>query len=188
MESFKSGIIESSKFVPKHFVIDVDGVLTDGKFYYTAEGKVMKKFGPDDADALSILRDKLTIHMISGDKRGFPITKKRIEDMKYTLDLVSTFDRLKWIQERYEPRQTIFMGDGIYDVLVFKGVAYSIAPANAFFKTKVAADFITNARGSEGAVAEACVHILEEFFGGFDIEKLSFERGSGAWSGRSGVK
>lgn len=188
MESFKSGIVEINKFTPKNFVIDVDGVLTDGKFYYTVEGKVMKKFGPDDADALSILRNKLTIHMISGDKRGFLITKKRIDDMKFPLDLVSTFDRLKWIKQRYDPSQTFFMGDGIYDSLVFKKVAYSIAPANAFFKTKEMADFVTIARGSEGAVAEACVHILEKFFGGFDVEKLSFEHGSGAWSGPSEVQ
>lgn len=170
---------------PKYFIIDVDGVLTDGTFYYTREGKVMKKFGPDDSDALSMLRDKLTIHMISGDKRGFAITKKRIDDMDYPLDLVSTFDRLRWIQEHYNPAETIFMGDGIYDVLVSKGVGYSIAPANAFYKTKESADFVTNARGGEGAVAEACVHILEKFFDGFDVFKLTFEHGSGAWSGHS---
>src|SRR3989338_6730552 len=150
MEGAQS-IARNASFVLKYFVIDVDGVLTDGKFYYSAEGKVMKKFGSDDADALSILRDKLTIHMISGDKRGFPITKKRIDDMKYPLDLVSTFDRLQWIKEHYNPAETIFMGDGIYDAFVFKGVGYSIAPANAFFKTKERADFVTHARGSEGA-------------------------------------
>ena len=188
MESFKSGLVEKGQFVPKYFVIDVDGVLTDGKFYYTAEGKVMKKFGPDDADALSILRHKLTIHMISGDKRGFSITKKRIDDMKYPVDLVSTFDRIKWMKERFDLNKTIFMGDGIYDALVFKEVAYSIVPANAFYKTKELADFVTKARGSECAVAEACVHVLENFFDGFDVFKLSFEYGSGAWSGPSEVQ
>ena len=38
--------INTEDFTPRYFVIDVDGVLTDGKFYYTTEGKVMKKFGP----------------------------------------------------------------------------------------------------------------------------------------------
>ena len=32
----------------KTFIVDVDGVLTDGKFYYSSEGKLMKKFGPHD--------------------------------------------------------------------------------------------------------------------------------------------
>jgi 3-deoxy-D-manno-octulosonate 8-phosphate phosphatase (KDO 8-P phosphatase) len=43
-----------SKF--KIFIIDVDGVMTDGKFYYSDKGKVMKVFGADDNDALSLLK------------------------------------------------------------------------------------------------------------------------------------
>lgn len=167
----------------KNFILDVDGVFTDGKFYYTVDGKVMKKFGPEDNDALSLLKDKLYLHAISGDKNGFAITKRRIsDDMGLPLDQVSTFQRLEWICERFDPEETIYMGDGIFDPLVFKGVAYSIAPGNAFYKTKAQADFVTNARGGEGAVAEACLHILEKFFGvDFDVHSLDMRDGSGAW-------
>ena len=77
------------------------------------------------------------------------------------------------------------MGDGIYDPLVFKKVGYSIAPANAFFKTKEMANFVTNARGGEGAVAEACLHILEKFFGPFDLFNSDFSNGSGAWKNKA---
>jgi 3-deoxy-D-manno-octulosonate 8-phosphate phosphatase (KDO 8-P phosphatase) len=167
---------------PKNFIFDVDGVFTDGKFHYTVEGKVMKTYGDADADALSLLKGKLHAHMVSGDKRGFPITKKRIaDDMKFPLDLVSTFERVEWIREHYDPRETIYMGDGIFDPLVFKHVYYSIAPANAFFHTKEAADFVTNARGGEGAVAEAILHVLEKFFEPFDLYRHQFQHGSGAW-------
>ncbi|KKS10103.1 MAG: Low specificity phosphatase (HAD superfamily)-like protein [candidate division WWE3 bacterium GW2011_GWF2_41_45] len=172
--------------VPKYLVLDVDGVFTDGTFYYTTEGKVMKKFGPEDNDALSLLKDKLTIHAISGDKNGFAITKKRIaDDMGLPLDLVSTFNRVEWIEQKYNLAETIYMGDGIYDPLVFKKVGYSIAPANAFFKTKEMANFVTNARGGEGAVAEACLHILEKFFGPFDLFNSDFSNGSGAWKNKA---
>lgn len=166
----------------KNLILDVDGVFTDGTFYYTVEGKVMKKFGPEDNDALSLLRDKLYIHAVSGDKNGFAITKKRIaDDMGMPLDMVSTFERIEWIRERFDPEETIYIGDGIFDPLVFKHVAYSIAPANAFFKTKEAADFVTNARGGEGAVAEAVLHILEKFFEPFDVFSHDFKKGSGVW-------
>ena len=179
------GIKKELRIKPKYFILDVDGVFTDGKFYYTEEGKVMKKYGPDDSDGLSLLRDKIHLHAISGDKRGFGITKKRITDMKLPIDLVSTFDRVAWIKENFNPEETIYMGDGIYDPLVFKAVAYGIAPANSFYKTKEDANFVTNAKGSEGAVAEACIHILEKFFGEkFDIHSLTFEKGSGAWKGK----
>ena len=62
----------------KNFILDVDGVFTDGSFYYSEEGKLLKKFGDADNDALSFLKDKLHIEMITGDKRGFPISKKLV--------------------------------------------------------------------------------------------------------------
>lgn len=150
----------------KNFILDVDGVFTDGKFNYSSQGKVLKTFGDADSDALSLLTKYFHIEMITGDKRGYDISEKRIQtDMKYTLSLVSTFDRASWIASKFNLTETIYMGDGIYDSLVFDKVGYGISPSNAFFKTKEKANFVTNAKGGEGAVAEACVHILESIIG-----------------------
>jgi 3-deoxy-D-manno-octulosonate 8-phosphate phosphatase (KDO 8-P phosphatase) len=146
----------------KNFILDVDGVFTDGKFHYTSEGKFFKTFGDADSDALSLIKNYFHIEMVTGDKRGFPISKKRIQDdMGYNLNLVSTFQRKEWIQEKFKLEETIYMGDGIFDVLVFEAIGLSIAPANAFFNTKSIANFVTNAKGGEGAVAEACVYLFE---------------------------
>lgn len=169
-------------FKPQYFIVDVDGVFTDGSFYYTVVGKVMKKFGPDDNDGLTLLTNKLKVIAVTGDKRGFEITKKRIsEDMGLRLELVSTFERLEWIEKNFDAKKCIYMGDGIFDGLVFRGVGYSIAPANAFHKTKEIADFVTQKKGGEGAVAEACIHILDTFYEGFSYEKLDLNKGSGVW-------
>ena len=168
----------------KNFILDVDGVFTDGKFHYTTEGKVFKTYGDADNDALSLIKKYLHVEMISGDKRGFGITKKRIEDdMGYPLSLVSTFRRKEWMEEKFNLSETIYMGDGIYDVLVFDVVGFSIAPANAFINTKSQADFVTVSRGGEGAVAEACVYIFENFLG-IDFNELirSPIRESGNWT------
>ena len=119
--------------------------------------------------------------MISGDKRGFTITKKRIDDMGFPVTLVSTFERVKWIEEKFNLDETIFMGDGIYDALVFEKIGYSIVPANAFYLTKKKANFVTQSKGGEGAVAEACLHIMEKFFESFDLSKIDLSSGSGAW-------
>lgn len=164
-------------------ILDVDGVFTDGKFHYTADGKLMKTFGDADSDALSLLSRFISIEMITGDKRGFAITHRRIaEDMGYQLSLVSTFERAKWIGERKNLAKTIYMGDGIFDSLVFEQVGYGIAPANAFPLTRSKASFVTNAKGGEGAVAEACVHVMEKFFGK-TIEQVIHEKidESGSW-------
>ena len=91
---------------PACFILDVDGVMTTGHFFYSAEGKVMKIFGPDDNDGLSLLKTSIDIRFITGDKKGFPISKKRIvEDMNYELDIVSTIRRVDWIKERYPARK-----------------------------------------------------------------------------------
>lgn len=169
------------KFAPKNFIIDVDGVLTDGKFYYSADGKVMKVFGPDDNDALHLIKDMLSIRMVSGDKRGCAITKRRIHDMGFPLDLVSTFERVAWIQKNFNLAETIYMGDGIFDSLVFDAVLYAIAPANAFIETKKSADFVTRACGGEGAVAEACFHIMKKFFTPLDVRAVRHHEQVGVW-------
>src|SRR5438874_2047289 len=99
--------------------------MTTGQFYYTAEGKVAKLFGADDHDALLLLKPQLNIQFITGDRKGFEISKKRIaDDMKFPLELVSTVQRAKWIKERFDPRDVVYMGDGIFDAYVFPHVGY----------------------------------------------------------------
>jgi len=166
----------------KNFILDVDGVLTDGSYYYTTEGKVMKVFGPDDHDALLLLKPHLHICMVTGDKKGFAISNKRIaEDMKFPLHQVSTFERVAWIKERFDLEETIYMGDGIFDAMVFEAVAYGVAPANSFFLAKEKANFVTSSRGGDSAVAEACLHIMEKFFKPLDLMNSALKKGQGEW-------
>ena len=170
----------------KNFIIDVDGVMTDGRFYYTSEGKAMKAFGADDHDGLLLLKPYLNIVFVTGDKKGFEITKKRIaDDMKFPLELVSTLGRIEWMIEKgLDPKETIYMGDGIFDAMVFSKVGYGISPANGFFTTKKEADFVTQSVGGHGAVGEACVHLLERFFTPFDPLNVEVEKGSGEWGNK----
>jgi len=167
------------------FILDVDGVLTTGHFFYSVDGKMMKIFGPDDNDALSLLRPYLEIRFITGDRKGFDITRKRVvDDMKYPLDLVSTIKRVEWIGERYPLQRVIYMGDGIFDHIVMKQVGYAIAPANADHLAKEAANFVTERKGGDRAVAEACLHILKKFFHSYDPEKIPSDllNLSGEWA------
>ena len=157
---------------PKVFILDVDGVLTDGKFYYSDKGKIMKSFGADDNDALKILSKYIKIEFVTGDKRGFKITKKRILDMGFKVNLVSTIKRVEWIKSKFNLREVIYMGDGIFDGLVMSQVMYAIAPANSNEVCKKYANFITKRSGGDRAVSEACLHILSFFFKSLDLKKL----------------
>ena len=121
----------------KNLIIDVDGVMTDGKFYYSHDGKVMKAFGADDHDALSILKNYINIIFVTGDKKGFKISKKRITShMGFPLYLVSTVQRVEWIQKRFELNKSIYIGDGFFDYLVMQKVGYSLTPNNSANFTK----------------------------------------------------
>lgn len=149
----------------KNFILDVDGVITTGQFFYNKEGKKFKVFGPDDNDALQVLKNVININFVTADSKGYDISHKRIvKDMGFELNLVKQLDRSEWIQKNYQTNQTIYMGDGILDYLVMQVVEYSIAPNNAHVNAKNASNFITNCKAGERAVAEACIHIADKFF------------------------
>ena len=170
---------------PKVFILDVDGVLTTGQFFYTSEGKTMKVFGPDDNDGLTLLQEFIEIRFVTGDKKGFQISKKRItDDMGFDLDLVSTIKRVDWIAERYSLDEVIYMGDGIFDHYVMKEVGYGIAPSSADKNAKAFSSYITERMGGDRAVAEAALHILEKFFTPFNPHNLPSAqiKVSGEWT------
>jgi len=169
----------------KAFIFDVDGVLTTGQFIYTVDGKSCKIFGPDDNDGLSIIKEYLQIIFITGDKKGFPISKKRIvDDMNFPLELVSTIKRIDWIKERFNPKDVIYMGDGIFDHYVMEEVGYSIAPSNADELAKKSANYVTKRSGGDRAVAEASLHVLKKFFNKNDIRTNNSEniKAAGDWA------
>lgn len=175
--------LENSDF--KIIILDVDGVMTTGQFLYSADGKVMKVFGPDDNDALSLLQSHMEIRFVTGDKKGFEISKKRIvDDMGYRIDIVSTIRRVDWIRERYLLDKVIYIGDGIFDHYVMKEVGYAIAPANADKLAKQHAHYVTERSGGDRAVAEACLHIMEKFFTAYDPSTLpsAQHKLSGEWT------
>lgn len=145
----------------------------------------MKIFGPDDNDALALLRDRINVVFVTGDKRGYPITHKRVvEDMGYRLELVSTVQRVPWLQKNYDLSEVIYMGDGIFDACVFRVVRYAIATADADESARREADYITARTGGNRALAEACFHILSTFFEPVDLDSFLKTNGKkvGSWS------
>lgn len=173
------------KIKPSIFILDVDGVMTTGHFLYSSEGKVMKIFGADDNDGLSLLRSHIEILFVTGDKKGFAISKKRIvDDMGFNLELVSTIRRVEWIADRYPLESVIYMGDGIFDHYVMAKVGYSIAPENADKNAKAHASYVTQRAGGDRAVAEACLHLLDNFFVPYnpDLHPTNQIKISGEWT------
>ena len=132
---------------------------------YSKTGKYGKIFGPDDNDALKILKKFCSIQFISSDKRGFSISKKRIfDDMKFKLTLVTNDKKTKWFKNMKNLNNIIYMGDGIYDHEIFELVGLGIAFKDSLKHVKNKADIVINRVGSNRAVAEASIYILKKYF------------------------
>jgi 3-deoxy-D-manno-octulosonate 8-phosphate phosphatase (KDO 8-P phosphatase) len=148
----------------KLLVLDVDGVLTDGTFLYTSEGKTSKVFGPHDADAIRLVRAHAEINVISADIRGFEISKARVQDLNLELLMVSAEDRANFILEKKELGCVAFIGDSFTDVPALREANLSLAPQGSHPLAKKNADITLDSYGGLGAVAEACFLLFPEQF------------------------
>tara|TARA_B110000285_G_scaffold229709_1_gene294962 strand:- start:467 stop:928 length:462 start_codon:yes stop_codon:yes gene_type:complete len=145
----------------KTLVTDIDGVMTDGGFYYTEEGKVMKKFGPHDNDGIKMLREAgIEVYAITADKRGFPITEKRLNDMNVPIALVSESERLDYIKTNFGFAGTAFVGDGWHDAESLQQCELGFAPQNATPRAISAADHKVRCNGGEGVLLHVALTIL----------------------------
>ena len=142
--------------------LDVDGVLTDGKFLWDAEGnKTYKEFGPDDADALKILNRYMSVIFFSKDKKGFPISKSRVEHMGFDICYMNTEERTEYLRKTYGLNRVIYMGDSFVDAPLLGICAYGIATKTSSPFAKAVSAYVTSAGGGERAVAEAVFWIMK---------------------------
>ncbi|ETK12168.1 hypothetical protein T235_11365 [Tannerella sp. oral taxon BU063 isolate Cell 8/11] len=158
MVECKRNLSENKKVV----IFDVDGVMTTGQFLYSSNGKEYKIFGPHDNDGIKMIRGIVEILFVTADKRGYPITERRIvDDMGQKLCLVSEDERYDFIEARYGMSNVVYMGDGYYDAKILKSCFFGIVPNNARVEAKESADYITPSNSGEGAVLDACLKIRE---------------------------
>lgn len=141
------------------FVVDVDGVLTDGTFLYGVDGKRYKRFGPDDADALRLLSSTVQIVVVSADRRGYGISDARVSDMGLNLFLVPSSERLNWVTDRFGLESLAYMGDSFQDAPLLSSAALGLCPRNAHPRAKRSANVVTKSSGGNRAVTEACAVI-----------------------------
>lgn len=153
----------------KTLILDIDGVLTDGKLIYNNLGKAYKVFGPHDKDGLKIIQKYLNIQFITADRVGFSISHARIvKDWKYNescLHLVPEEQRLEWFNTNCDLSTTAFIGDGIHDAPILSIVKAGIAPASARIEAKEAAKYVTPSKAGEGAVLDACLWLEKVIHG-----------------------
>lgn len=142
------------------FIFDVDGVLTDGKFTYTNEGKYSKTFGSHDGEALKELSRISRIKFISADSKGFDITSRRVNDLGFEVDLVDANSRASYLMKLQHKNRVAFIADSFTDSPALNIADVSFAPKNAHSIAKKNATMTLKSKGGSGAVAEVCLLYL----------------------------
>ena len=142
-------------------ITDVDGILTDGKIYYSSKGKVLKKFGPHDSDGIKFFkRFGVKVVAVTADKRGFDISKRRMDDMDIPLFHVPESSRVEGILKIADGCRFAFIGDGYHDIKVFDYAQISYTTLNGLDVVKNSADIVLQTHGSGGALMLAFEHYL----------------------------
>lgn len=155
----------------KLLLMDVDGVLTDGKLYFvpdphTAGGMTeFKAFDSQDGIALQWCQWKgIKTGVISG--RISPSTVERAKQAKMNYVYQGHIEKIPIIEEimadaQISKDEVAFIGDDLTDVVVFHRVGLAIAVANARPDVKSQAHFVTANVGGSGAVRDAVELIFE---------------------------
>ena len=142
------------------FIFDVDGVLTDGRFTYTENGKYSKIFGSHDSDALKLLSKLSQIIFITADKRGLGITERRLQDIGFSVTIVEPDDRVEFIRKIQIENRVVYVADSFTDCRALKAANLSFTPANAHVLAKNSSSYVLKSNGGSGAVAEVCLLYL----------------------------
>jgi 3-deoxy-D-manno-octulosonate 8-phosphate phosphatase (KDO 8-P phosphatase) len=148
----------------KLLVLDVDGVLTDGRLYYHDDGTELKAFDVRDGHGIKLAqRAGIEVALISG--RSAPCVNKRAADLGITevvqgpKEKVPVFDRLL-TEKGLTPKQAAFVGDDLVDLPVMRRAGFAVAVADASEHLFDAAHYVTLAPGGRGAVREVIELIL----------------------------
>jgi len=149
----------------KLFLSDIDGVLTDGKLYYTKNGEEIKAFNVLDGLGIKLLQSaNIKFGVISG--RYSEALINRLKELK--IDIIYTgnhnkLDIYNKIKKDFalEDEEICYMGDDIVDIPILKRVGLSFAPSNAHDYVKGFCKYITKRQGGDGALREAIEHALE---------------------------
>jgi len=143
-------------------LLDVDGVLTDGRLYYGPEGEELVAFDAKDGHGLVLLRDHLELGVLSG--RPGRSARKRLEELRVKHLLLGERDKLaalgRLAELGFADDEIAYMGDDVNDLPVLLRVGLAACPADARPEVKERVHFRASSPGGRGAVRELCELIL----------------------------
>ena len=143
---------------------DVDGVLTDGRLYYSAEGDIMKAFNVKDGMGVKLLqRSGIKVGIVTG--RTSDMVAIRASELGFDIVYQGINNKEEAIMEILHkldvaPKHTAYIGDDINDLPAFNIAGLSACPQDAVNELKKEADYVCDSEGGRGAFREFAELIL----------------------------
>lgn len=148
----------------KMLILDVDGVMTDGKIIMDSDGREMKNFNVRDGHGLVMIqRYGIQVAILTG--RTSAVVDHRARDLKITQVYQGALNKKEIFAQILEknhlaPEEIAYLGDDIVDIPVLKLAGFSAAVADALDVVKKCVDYVTANGGGQGAVREICEMLL----------------------------
>lgn len=145
--------------------LDVDGILTDGRLYFSNRGEELKTFHALDGHGMRMLQERsIDVALITG--RTSTILEQRAAELNIVSICQGCCDKLSSLNEilenkPYSINEVAYAGDDMPDLNTLRAVGLSFTVPNAHPSVKDAVDVITNLNGGWGAVREISDFILE---------------------------
>lgn len=156
-------ILDKAKAI-KLLVLDVDGVLSDGRLYFSNSGDEIKAFSTVDGQGIKMLqRSGVEVAIITG--RSSKLVERRASNLGIKHLIQGREDKLTALDEliatvEVNYSEIAFLGDDLPDLAAIRKVQLGMTVANGHHFVVEHADWQTQARGGEGAVREACELIM----------------------------
>jgi 3-deoxy-D-manno-octulosonate 8-phosphate phosphatase (KDO 8-P phosphatase) len=145
-------------------MMDVDGVLTDGRIWQDSVGREFKTFDVKDGHGIVMAhRARLKTALISG--RESESTVQRAKELGIEIVFQKIWNKIE-VYERIlteinlAPEQVAYMGDDLIDIPLLRRVGLAVAVADAVDEVKKVAHLVTLRAGGQGAVREVIELIL----------------------------
>lgn len=146
-------------------LLDVDGILTNGRIFYDWKGREIKCFHVQDGQGIRwLLGEGIKVGFLSG--RSSRAVEMRAKEVGIPFlfqgirDKIIVFEKLLQ-KTKLDPEQVSFMGDDFMDLRLLKKAGLSISVSNGHPLVQKAVDYVTEAAGGFGAVREASELILK---------------------------
>jgi 3-deoxy-D-manno-octulosonate 8-phosphate phosphatase (KDO 8-P phosphatase) len=149
----------------KLLIMDVDGVLTDGKIVLDDKGNELKFFDVQDGLGVVVFK-RMGFKTAIITAKGSRIVEERARHMEIDKLYQDAFHKIKAYEHllkefKLKDREVCFIADELIDLGVMKKVGFAVAVANAAPELKKCAHYITKKAGGQGAVREVVEIILK---------------------------